>query len=288
MFAVQSGTHGALETVILRDDAAGSRVTLAPTRGALVTSFFAGGREWLYLDEATLADPTANVRGGIPVLFPSPGKLAGDVFRRGDASGAMKQHGFARQSRFTEIGRGAEGSAWVELEIVDSAATRALFPFAFRLRLRFGLREQRLDVRAEVTNSGASELPFALGYHPYFAVPISDKGACRIPTAATRAWDNKHKREIALGPIDLGEGESDLHLIDQDSNGATLEMPRGTIDLGGHFTRWVIWTLPEKEFICLEPWTAPADALNSGEGLISLAPGAVRSFGLTFAVRLHR
>ena len=41
--------------------------------GGIVTRFAAFGRELLYLDRKTFADPAANVRGGNPVLFPSPG-----------------------------------------------------------------------------------------------------------------------------------------------------------------------------------------------------------------------
>jgi galactose mutarotase-like enzyme len=285
MFAVRSSRRGDLDTVVLADEAQDASVTIVPERGAIAISFVAHGREWLYLDEATLQDLTANVRGGIPVLFPSPGKLEDDTFAWSGKSGAMKQHGFARNSRFHEIGRGTDGSAWVELELVDSAATRAVFPFHFRLRLCFRLCGARLTVRAEVHNTGEGLLPFALGYHPYFAVPVAEKRACHIPTCATRAWDNKHERDITLGAIDLASDEVDLHLHDHGSNGATLETPSGAIDLGGHFTRWVIWTLPSKDFVCLEPWTAPADALNTGEGLIEVAPGTERSLELTIAVR---
>ena len=75
---VRLGGLGDLDAVVLSDTVEGSRVTVVPSRGALVTSLFARGREWLYLDEATLRDRTQNVRGGVPVLFPSPGKLAGE------------------------------------------------------------------------------------------------------------------------------------------------------------------------------------------------------------------
>jgi galactose mutarotase-like enzyme len=38
-------------------------------------------------------------------------------------------------------------------------------------------------------------------------------------------------------------------------------------------TRWVVWTVQGKDYVCLEPWTAPANALNTGESLIFLEPG---------------
>jgi len=159
----------------------------------------------------------------IPVLFPSPGKLAHDSFsipgvagldETAGKSGKLKQHGFARTSAFSEVARGTGGAAWVLVELVDSEPTRSAFPFAFRLRLRFSLRGASLSIRAEVLNTGNAVLPFALGYHPYFAVAVDDKGATRIPTRATRAWNNVGKSEIAMGPLDLAGAEVDLHLYD--------------------------------------------------------------------------
>lgn len=288
MFIVQDSSIGAFDTVVLRDEGAATSVTMVPTRGALVTSFVAHGREWLYLDEATLHDATQNVRGGIPVLFPSPGKLAEDTFSVDGATGRMKQHGFARTSRFDETGRGTDGAAWVELELGDSEGTRAQFPFGFRLRLRFALAGGRLQIRAEVLATGTTHLPFALGYHPYFAVARADKAQTQIPTAATRAWDNRGKQEISLdprgAPLDLAREEVDLHLVDHGATEATLQTPQGAVRLDGSFPRWVIWTLPEKDFVCLEPWSAPANALNTGEGLVRLAPGEARVLELGIEV----
>jgi len=66
-----------LETVTLHDPDIDARVLLSPARGGIVTRFSVGGRPVLFLDDATLADETKNIRGGVPVLFPSPGPLAG-------------------------------------------------------------------------------------------------------------------------------------------------------------------------------------------------------------------
>ena len=35
----------------------------------------------------------------------------------------------------------------------------------------------------------------------------------------------------------------------------------------------VLWTQRYKSFVCVEPWTAPADALNTGKGLVQVPPG---------------
>ncbi len=284
MFQVSDATHGPFATVVLSDEKAGSRATVIAERGALVTSLVVAGRERLYLEEATLLDPKQNVRGGIPVLFPTPGKLAGDAFAQLGAAGSMKQHGFARTSAFTETARGTDDEAWVTLELADSATTRAQFPFAFRLRLRFGLAGPRLTIGAEIAST-VGAVPFALGYHPYFAVAAAEKATARLPTRATRAWDNVAKREIALDGIDLASGEVDLHLLDHASTEAALQLPTGDIELGGDFTRWVVWTLPGKEFVCVEPWTAPANAMNTGENLMTLEPGTSRRLDFVITAR---
>jgi len=282
---VRLGGLGDLDAVVLSDTVEGSRVTVVPSRGALVTSLFARGREWLYLDEATLRDRTQNVRGGVPVLFPSPGKLEGERYAFGGHERAMRQHGFARRSAFREVSRtgGPGGQAQVELELTDSEVTRAEYPWPFRLRIRYGLRGAELTLTAEVTNTGAEAMPFALGYHPYFAVPDAAKLECQVPTKSKRAWDNVRREERDLASIDLASGEVDLHLAEL-AHGAELIAPRGRVTLGGHLNHWVVWTLPGRDFVCLEPWSAPRDALNTGVGLEVLAPGAARAFAETFSV----
>lgn len=285
MFLVRDSSFGAFQAVVLEDQKAGSRATLIPARGAIVTSFFAHGREQLYLDEATLHDPRQNVRGGIPVLFPSPGKLELDSYSVAGQRFSMKQHGIARTTAFRELARGKADSAWVDLELTDSESSRSHFPFSFRLGLSFMLVRSTLSIRATIENRGEQPMPFALGYHPYFAVPVAQKAASRIPTPATRAWDNVARSFIEPGKIDLAAGEVDLHLVDHNSPAASLELPSGAIDLRGQFARWIVWTLPGKDFVCLEPWTAPANALNTGEGLIHLEPGASRTIDLMISSR---
>jgi galactose mutarotase-like enzyme len=71
-----------------------------------------------------------------------------------------------------------------------------------------------------------------------------------------------------------------LHLIDHGSTESTLTWADGArVAVRGspELTRWVVWTVAGRDFVCLEPWSAPADALNSGEGLIELPNGRQRS-----------
>jgi galactose mutarotase-like enzyme len=272
----------ALETVVLVHDS--SRVVIAPARGGMVTRFDVGDRPVLFLDEASLIDPTKNVRGGNPVLFPSPGPLTGEAFRRDGKAGRMKQHGFARQEVWSVI---AQTDREVTIELASNDATRAQYPWDFVARLRYALAGATLTVETRIESRSDGPLPFALGFHPYFHVPDAEKSRARIDTDATRGFDNVTKTMVDVrSPIDLTQKEVDLHLVDHKPHSATLQRgDRDRIVVTGdpEFGRWVVWTVAGKDFVCLEPWTAAADALNSGEGLLSLSPGASKTLTMTIA-----
>ena len=275
----------ALETVTLHDPSTEATVFLAPARGGIVTRFVVGDRPVLFLDETTLLDSSKNIRGGVPVLFPSPGPLLGGRFHFGDASGSLPQHGFARQRPWA-VESVDERDVTLLLRADD--VTRAQFPWDFTLTFRYALRGTRLRITQRIANYGATTMPFALGFHPYFHVPDGEKARTIIATAATRAFDNTTKSTVHVtGPIDLTRPEVDLHLAEHGRDDATLTFADGhrvTVSASPEFRRWVIWTLAGKDFVCLEPWTADADALNTGDGLIVLAPGEARELWTEIAL----
>lgn len=282
MFSTRA-VDGVIPTLELADEASGSLAVLAPSRGGILARLRLAGREILYLDRATFEDPAVNVRGGCPVLFPSPGKLTGDAFTRGDARGAMKQHGFARALPWEIVGTSAQGAASATLRLASNEITRAQYPWDFTAEYTYSLRDNVLGVEMLFTSHAATPMPFGAGFHPYFAVSEADKARARIPTPATRAFDNTLKREVAFAGFDFTLPEVDLHLVDHGSSTASLRIEGGlSVTLRGspELSRWVVWSLRGRDFICLEPWTCPGDALNTGDGLLVLAPGETRALRL--------
>jgi galactose mutarotase-like enzyme len=272
--STQMNTHAVLD---LRT--ANTEVRVAPPRGAIVTSFRVGGREFLYFDSATFDDPTKNVRGGIPVLFPTPGKLENDRWSYGGREGELKQHGFARNLPWRV---GASDVASVQLHLESNEATRAVYPWKFAATLIYSVAANTLRIDFSVTNTGDSPMPFAFGLHPYFLV--RSKANVRIPTAATRAFDNIAKTIVPFPGFDFTSDEVDLHLIDHGSTRAILDPDGGAqiaIETSPEFIRWVVWTVAGKDYVCLEPWTAPGNALNTGEGILVLAPEETRAVWVT-------
>lgn len=247
------------------------RIEIVPERGAIVTRWNVGGREVLYLDEATLADRAKNVRGGIPILFPSPGKLEAGRY-------TMKQHGFARDEAFEIV---SQATSRVDLELRSNERTRAPFPFEFALVISYEIRNRDLEMRIRVKNTGDVPLPFGFGIHPYFLV--RDKTHARISTRATRAFDNVTKTVVPFTGFDLAQKEVDLHLFDHGSSASTLEADghRVAITCSEEFQRWVVWTLEGKDFVCVEPWTSPANALHTRASLLDIAPESTRELAIT-------
>jgi len=260
----------ALDLITLWDASNDSRVSIAPGRGALVTSFAVRNRDLLYLDESTFRDLTKNVRGGIPVLFPAPGKLANDVWSYGGRRGAMKQHGFARTEAWTVTSHSPHS---LTCSLDSNERTLAQYPWRFHAELEFALHSGCLRIVFRVLNTDTETMPFGVGYHPYFRV--ADKARAHIATAATRAFDNTQKSTGAFTGFDFTQPEVDIHLLDHGAQQCTLALTDNGITLRAaeQFSLWVVWTLAGKDFICVEPWTSPGNAINSGDRLLTLAPG---------------
>jgi galactose mutarotase-like enzyme len=271
-----------LESIALEDTQAGSRVLIAPARGGLVTQFSVRDEQVLYLDRATLENPEKNVRGGVPVLFPTPGKLGDDQWSFGGHSGTLKQHGFARNLAWELVGTSTEDAAQVTLVLASGPTTAPLWPWGFVLLHHISLSGGTLRIDQHIENEAEEPMPFGLGFHPYFWLPDVEKAGARIDTAATRAWDNVARQEIELHGIELAGHEVDLHLFDHGRSDCKLSWSAGarSVELAcsPEYRRWVIWTLPGRDFVCLEPWTSPGNALNERQGLIELAPHAARDF----------
>lgn len=266
-----------------------ARAVVVPGRGAIVTELELGGRKVLYLDRATLLDASANVRGGIPILFPSPGKLADDTWKWTKFQGAMKQHGFARNMAWNVVGKSGDNqAARLSLELSSNDATLRQFPWAFRFGLTIELRADELVLQCDIDNLDKTRMPCGLGFHPYFDIKEAEKAKLQIPTKATRAFDNVTKREGAFTGFDFTKEEVDAHLLDHRYTFAEMRLPDRTLTVRGtgEFSHWVVWAKKGKDFVCVEPWTCPGDALNTHDlRLMLIDPGQRQSARVVFSLK---
>jgi galactose mutarotase-like enzyme len=280
-------TQDPLETHLLVDHDAKARVVLAPARGGMVTRFIVGDTNVLYLDTDTLKDPTKNVRGGIPVLFPIAGRLTDDKYQVDGVTYTMKQHGFARNVPWAIVDQATDGGARLGLALTPSHVTRPQFPFEFRLAMTYVLSEGRLTLQMRVSNTGERPMPIHPGLHPYFQLADRNKRAARVVTDATRAFDNRTGATIELHePIDLSGDVVDVHVLDHWPRNVRLTRPQDRdleLWLGVPDRVLVVWTERGRDFVCVEPWTTLRNALNEGRAVI-VPPGGTHE--TTFSIGL--
>lgn len=238
-----------------------------------------------------------------PLLFPIVGGLKGNQLRTGDRTFPMPRHGFARDRAFTWLER---SPAHCVLELSDDAATRAAYPFGFRLRVAYTLKDGSLRTALTLANPGEAPLPASLGGHPAFRWPLAPglpKSAHRI--VFEQPEPGPIRRLTAEGLLDpeprptpvegtvlaLHEGlfEADALVFDQlRSRSLRFEAEGGpalTFRWEG-FPHLGIWAkpVPGPAFLCLEPWqgfASPADwdgEFQEKPGTVVLAPGETRTW----------
>lgn len=242
-----------------------------------------------------------------PLLFPIVGRLKNDELRHNGKTYPMTQHGFARDQRFEWVSREA---ASCRLVLVDSEATRARYPFAFRLEVDYAAKGADLEVTFEIANPGNETLPASLGGHPAFGWPLLPglaKEAHRLtfsndePAPVRRLKGGLMRPDAQPSPIKGRTLALSERLFDDDamildrlaSTSVRYAAERGpSIELSWHgFRELGIWSKPGgAPFLCIEPWHGFASPVDfDGEfadkpGLMHIAPGASRS--LSYRIRL--
>ncbi len=265
------------KTYILSDETANSTLEVVPERGGIATSWLVEGKEMFYLDSERFANPDLTVRGGIPILFPICGNLPDDTYTHKGVERQLKQHGFARDLPWTATKQFTEGCAALTLVLNSSEKTQTVYPFDFQLAFTYQIKGNSLEIVQEYTNLGDEPMPFASGLHPYFLAP--DKTNLRFEIPGMQYRDHHtHKKGYFTGVFDPTLDEIDVSFDELTGLAATVTDPtrglRLTVSYNSSYGKLVFWTLKGKDFYCLEPWTAPRNALNTREHLIYLPPGA--------------
>lgn len=247
-------------------------IEVFPDRGATITRWCVQGREILYLDAQRFADPTLSVRGGIPILFPICGNLPNDTYGSGGDVFHLKQHGFARDLPWTVV---EQDHSQLLLNLEHNSQTLSQYPYPFRFTLTYQLQATTLVLQSQIENLSDRPMPFSLGFHPYFTVMDKTAIAFDLPTA--QGLDQKTGSTFPYqGNLDLTATEVDVAFFPVTAQQATLRDRQQNLILEMRyddcFSTLVVWTLVGKNYVCLEPWTAPRNALNTGRYLLHIPP----------------
>ena len=275
----------------------GLTVTISPDGAELQSIVDAAGNDLLW------DGVPAFWTGRAPLLFPIVGALNGGAYRLDGRAHAMPKHGFARRSRFAVVERSA---AAVTLRLTDTAATRAVYPFPFRLDMTCRVVDDRLEMVATVTNTGDRALPLSFGFHPALRWPLPYGGARedhvvlfdRAEPAPVRTVTPDGLIAAAAVPTPVAGRvlalrdalfAVDAVILDQpESRGLWYGVPGRPGVRVDHpaMPELGIWTKPGAGYLCIEPWQGMADPegyagdFRDKPGVVEVAPGAARAFAM--------
>lgn len=274
--------EGQYKTYVLRDEASTSQIEVVPERGAIITSWRVQDQDILYLDAERFANPDLSVRGGIPILFPICGNLPENKYTYKGQQYTLKQHGFARDLPWeveTVHQPSLQDGVSLTLVLNSNDQTRAVYPFDFQLAFTYQIQGNTLKIHQRYTNHSGEPMPFSTGLHPYFWTP--DKTQLNFEIPASEYTDQRNGTTHPFnGAFDFSSDEIDVAFRQLTAQSASAtDASRGLkllLNWDKTYSTFVFWTVKGKDYYCLEPWTASRNALNTGEQLIHLEPGATQ------------
>jgi len=279
--------------------------------GAQLMSLQKGESEYLWQGDSNWWPRRA------PILFPIVGVLKDGKAESAEGTVSLARHGLARLNQFEVV---EKSDSSVTLQLKSTEETRKSYPYDFELRLIFSVSDDTLTQTYEVTNRGNVVLPFTLGAHPAFNIPVPGVEAASLDQYSllfTRSW-------TSFGPSITDEGLCDYatpqklivdsdtlplswELIDREKTITLEDVPDRRITLAtsteapseAHgiqmdfegFDYLGIWSAaPGCPFVALEPWCGIADTVDCDgifehkPGIISLEPG--QSIAKTLNIRV--
>jgi len=274
MFTVERHEEQYL-TYILTDSESQSRLKVVPSRGGIITAWQIEDQEIFYLDRDRFTDPQLSVRGGNPILFPICGNLPNNTYTHNNQEYTLKQHGFARDLPWDVTEQITADYAGVTVVLRSNAETLKVYPFKFEVAFTYQLQGKSLKIVQRYTNHSSEKMPVCFGFHPYFLV--QDKTQLEFAIPSSSYFDQIAKKSHPYeGGFDFDAGELDLLFSSLTSNSTEIidhqRRLRLTIEYSDLFKNLVFWTVKGKDFVCLEPWSAPRNSFNTGEQLIYLEP----------------
>ena len=238
-------------------------------KGAQMVSFKGNdGREVIWQ-----ADPNVWASHA-PVLFPVCGKTTGERVIIDGVTYPMTKHGFARNADFAIA---KVGDDFVDRILTPTEESKPQYPFEFVFHVIYTLRENGFRTDFIVENKSDRVMPFCVGGHPAFIVPMEDDA---VFTDYQIVFPCKESGRSLLVPGGLIDGEEIVPL----EHGTTLALnhewfdTRDTLIFDNANSRSVdlvhkvsgkglrisypkmevlaVWSMPNKsaDYVCLEPW----------------------------------
>ncbi len=263
------------QTYILTDDQGQSSLEIVPERGGIITQWQVNNQAILYLNQERFTDPNLSVRGGIPILFPICGNLPDNSYQLNGQKYTLKQHGFARDLPWQVVKQDTNNQASLTISLSSNPETFKVYPFNFTLEFTYIIKGNSLKIQQKFTNNSSTKMPFSVGLHPYFNITNKNNLSFDIPS---HQYQDQQTKEILpfKGSFNFEKDEIDVGFtyLYQENTSFSDQNQDLTIQINysSLYSTLVFWTLKGQNYICLEPWSAPRNALNTGDQLTFLEP----------------
>ena len=233
---------------------------------------------------------------GIPLLFPFPSRVPGGEYEFEGQRHTMPRdfHGFALDTPWQVLSAEADDArATLRSALTSEERPETLegYPFPYRVEATYRLDPHGLRLDMRVQNVGAGNMPFGYGAHPYFRLPLGERGSfgeCLIRVPANQKWNTPDAPDAPdlHGPLPLVEKQyngvyTDLDLRDGLVECSVVDPVNGleaVMRATPNHPFVVVYTHAGAESVCFEPWTCPPNVFNLAaqglpqHGLVVLAP----------------
>jgi galactose mutarotase-like enzyme len=223
--------------------------------------------------------------GRAPLLFPIIGVLAGGTYRVGSKRFRLPRHGFARDKLFSIENTSASAARF---RLTADAATLQLYPFHFELEVKYVISGTTLSVTTQISNRDESDMPASFGQPRsahFIDFEMDEPAPARRIDSAGLLTAERHPTPIAGRRLNLTDTlfQNDVIIFDEIKSRSVVygsaEGSRIKIDFPDA-SYLGIWTKPDAQFICIEPWHGITDPegfsgdLRNKPGIFVLSAGA--------------
>jgi aldose 1-epimerase len=281
--------------------------TFVPELNMLGTSLRLGGEEFVML-QGGVARYRSRAATGIPLLAPWANRLAGWSYRaagrRVDLSG--------RDLTTDPNGIPIHGTMWAESWEVETLTARdrtarlhavfvygrpdllAAFPYPHRLEMAIANDGRSVSIATTVRPTGDRAVPVSFGFHPYLRLPRGRRSGWRL-RLPKRAHLDLDEHMIPTGrsmdepaeslPVGRRTFDDGYELTGGRTLGLEGDEHRLSVSFGAGYPYAQVFAPPGAGFVCLEPMTAPTNALTKGSCPV-VEPG--EAFTARFSIRPER
>lgn len=284
------------------------RAVFWPSSGMLGVSLQYCGEELLRRIDDLDAVRRKGSTAGIPLLYPWANRLASLHYR---AAGRDVELDCASPLlHFDDRGLPIHGVPWAHLSWKamkaepdsflaclnwDRLDLLGLFPFPHHTQIVGQITSNALTLETIVLADDLSPVPISFGFHPYFGIPHVPRSqwCVQLPARSRLQVDQRGiptGEQESFGPFEalLGDSSFDDCFALNDAQ-ASFSLSGGgwhiTVTFLEGFPYAQVFAPEDKDFIALEPMTAPTNALISGKGLRVLDSG--KEFRTSFRIALR-